>query len=446
MLNLSSIQHKIQDMKPFTKILLVISFISLSAFTACAGDTTQAKKTPGRTAPDDNAGLTLPTGFNAVVVADNLRGARHIVVNANGDVYVKLEKLKDGNGIFRLRDTNGDGKADEQKGFGNYTGTGIAIKNGYLYASSDQDVYRYKLDAKNEVSNPTAPERIITGLWNHHQHSSKSIALDNAGNIYVNIGAPSNACQVQDRTKGSPGQDPCPILDSAGGIWQFKVDQLNQSYAQGTRYCTGIRNIVGLDWNNETNELYAMQHGRDDLHRLFDNMYTEEQSSVLPAEEMLRVKKGSNFGWPYCYYDQFQSKKLLNPEYGGDSKKQDRCANVDQPIYAFPGHLAPNALLFYTGNMFPEKYKNGAFIAFHGSWNRAPKPQAGFFVVFLSFKNGMPDGNWEVFADGFAGSEENRSSGNAKHRPCGLAQAPDGSLYVTDDAGGTVYKIVYKKN
>ena len=433
-------------MKPFTKILFT-ALLGLGAFSACAGDTTQMKKPAGQLLPDvDNAGLKLPAGFGALVVTDKLPRARHIVVNANGDIYVKLERLKDGNGIYRLRDTNGDGKADEMKGFGNFAGTGIAIKDGYLYASSDDDVYRYKLDAKSEVANTSAPEKIIAGLWNHHQHSSKSITLDNAGNIYVNIGAPSNACQVADRTKGSPGQDPCPILDSAGGIWMFKADQLNQGYAQGTRYCTGIRNIVGLDWNNQVNDLYAMQHGRDDLHRLFDNMYTDQQSSVLPAEEMFRVKKGSNFGWPYCYYDQFQSKKILNPEYGGDSKKQGRCENVDQPILAFPGHLAPNALLFYTGNMFPEKYKNGAFIAFHGSWNRAPEPQAGFFVVFVPFKDGMPSGQWEVFADGFAGTEQDRASGNAKHRPTGLAQGPDGSLYVTDDAGGTVYRIVYKKS
>jgi len=433
-------------MKPLTKILFT-ALLGLGAFSACAGDTTQMKKPAGQLLPDvDNAGLKLPAGFGALVVTDKLPRARHIVVNANGDIYVKLERLKDGNGIYRLRDTNGDGKADEMKGFGNFAGTGIAIKDGYLYASSDDDVYRYKLDAKSEVANTSAPEKIIAGLWNHHQHSSKSITLDNAGNIYVNIGAPSNACQVADRTKGSPGQDPCPILDSAGGIWMFKADQLNQGYAQGTRYCTGIRNIVGLDWNNQVNDLYAMQHGRDDLHRLFDNMYTDQQSSVLPAEEMFRVKKGSNFGWPYCYYDQFQSKKILNPEYGGDSKKQGRCENVDQPILAFPGHLAPNALLFYTGNMFPEKYKNGAFIAFHGSWNRAPEPQAGFFVVFVPFKDGMPSGQWEVFADGFAGTEQDRASGNAKHRPTGLAQGPDGSLYVTDDAGGTVYRIVYKKS
>lgn len=390
--------------------------------------------------------LKLPDGFTASVLAENLGRARHLSVHANGDVYVKLERLKDGKGIVRLRDKNNDGQVDDVSSFANYVGTGITIKNGYLYASSNTSIFRYKLNDQNEVANPDQPETIVTGLVDRGQHNSKSIVLDNAGNIYVNIGAPSNACQVQDRTKGSPGQDPCPILENAAGIWMFKADKLNQSYAEGIRYATGIRNVVGLDWNHTTNSLFAMQHGRDNLNSLFPELYTNEQSAELPAEEMLEVKQGSNFGWPYCYYDQFQRKKILAPEYGGDSKKQGRCEGMDQPVYAFPGHLAPNGLLFYTGNQFPEKYKNGAFIAFHGSWNRAPLPQKGFFVAFVPFKDGKPSGDWEIFADGFAGAETIASPGQAKYRPCGLAQGPDGSLYVSDDVKGNIWKITYKKN
>jgi glucose/arabinose dehydrogenase len=107
----------------------------------------------------------------------------------------------------------------------------------------------------NEVTDPDHPEKIVTGLREEKQHESKSIAVDNAGNLYVTIGAPSNACQVMDRTKGSPGQDPCPILQNAGGIWQFKANKLNQSYPEGVRYATGIRNIVGIDWNTKMNQL-----------------------------------------------------------------------------------------------------------------------------------------------------------------------------------------------
>ena len=386
--------------------------------------------------------LTLPAGFSSTMVADSVGNARHLVVNSNGDIYVKLEKLKDNRGIIRLRDTNNDGVADSVTGFGNYGGTGIAIKNGYLYASSDDNIYRYKID-NNDVSS-SSEEMIVEGLLNKREHSAKAITLDNNGFIYVNIGAPSNACQEKNREKGSMGMNPCPILDSAGGIWQFRVDKMNQKYSDGLRYVTGIRNIVGLDWNSSANDLYAVQHGRDDLDRMFPELYTEEQRTELPAEEMFRLKKGADCGWPYCYYDPVQKKKVQGPEYGGDGKKTTGCENKQQPIYAFPAHWAPNALLFYTGTQFPEKYRNGAFIAFHGSWNRAPKPQAGYNVVFLPFKDGMPSGDYEVFADGFAG--DTKSPDGAAHRPCGLAQGPDGSLYISDDQGGTIWKITYKEN
>jgi glucose/arabinose dehydrogenase len=403
---------------------------------------TDTTKVSGRKVPAADAGITVPGGFKAVIFADTVGRSRHLTVDQQGNVFVKLERLKNGNGIVKLQDNNKDGKADKISSFGNFVGTGIAVKNGYLYASSNSKVFRFALDEKGEIKNAAAPELIVTGLWDKGEHESKSIALDNAGNLYVNIGAPSNACQVQNRAKGSPGQDPCPILDSAGGIWQFRADKLNQSYAEGTRYITGTRNVVGLDWNNTENELYLMQHGRDQLNQNWPELYTAEQSAELPAEEMFLAKKGSNFGWPYCYYDQVQKKKILAPEYGGDSKKQGRCEGVDQPIMAFPGHWAPNGLVFYTGNQFPEKYKNGAFIAFHGSWNRAPLKQGGYFVAFVPFANGKPSGDWEVFAEGFAGKDVFNPR-DARTRPCGLAQGPDGSLYISDDVKGTIWKITY---
>ncbi|MEO6719491.1 MAG: PQQ-dependent sugar dehydrogenase [Ferruginibacter sp.] len=413
---------------------LLFGCMFLSMLASHAGDTTKVK-----TRLTDEGGLALPGGFSSIIVTKDLGRARHIVVASNGDIFVKLDKLKAGKGIYRLHDSNGDGKADDITGFGNYIGTGIAIKNGYLYASSNNDVFRYKLDEATGKVDEASEQRIITGLWNRRQHESKSLALDNAGNIYVNIGAPSNACQVKDRTKGSPGMDPCPILDSAGGIWQFKVDQLNQSYAEGIRYATGLRNVVGLDWNTAVNDLYVVQHGRDMLYQFYPEMFDEKAGAENPAEELFRIKKGSDCGWPYCYFDNDKQAKLLNPEYGGDRNKVGRCEDKVKSIVQFPGHLAPNALLFYTGSKFPEKYRNGAFIAFHGSWNRSPLPQAGFFVVFVPFKDGLPSGKWEVFADGFAGANIDR----ATYRPCGLAQAPDGSLYVSDDNNGTVWKISY---
>jgi len=412
---------------------LIKSALVLSLFTYCSG-TTKDKNLPA-------GELTLPQGFSTQTVVESLGSNRHLIVNTNGDIYVRVDKLINGKGILVLR--NKDGKYDVVKSFGNYIGTGIAIKNGYLYASSNEEVFRYKM-TNNEVVDPEHPEKIVTGLWMKNQHESKSIALDNAGNLYVTIGAPSNACQVQDRAKGSPGQDPCPILEKAGGIWQFKANKLNQSYPEGVRYATGIRNIVGIDWNNKENTLYAVQHGRDQLSQFFPDLYNDEQSAELPAEEFFLVKKGSDFGWPYCYYDWMQKKKVQGPEYGGDGKKVGRCADKTQPIMGFPGHWAPNDLLFYTGKMFPAKYQNGAFIAFHGSWNRGNKQQ-GFFVVFVPFKNGKPSGNYEIFADGFAGAATIAGSNQAKYRPCGLAQGPDGALYVSESQKGKIWKVVYGK-
>lgn len=385
--------------------------------------------------------LILPKGFKANIAVDEVGSNRHIGVNANGDIYVKLDRLKGGKGIVVLRDADKDGKYETLKSFGDYAGTGIAIKNGYLYASSNTDVYRYRI-TNNEVSD--SPERIVTGLVSRGTHASKSIAVDNAGNIYVNIGAPSNACQVVDRSEGSPGQDPCPILEKAGGIWQFRIDKKDQSYGQGTRYATGLRNVVGLDWNVQDNNLYAMQHGRDQLNVVKPEIFSDQENAELPAEEFFLIKKGGDYGWPYCYYDGIRKKKVLSPEYGGDGNKQDRCSGKEQPLFAFPAHWAPNAVLFYTGNMFPAKYHNGVFIAFHGSWNRAPMKQGGFNVVFLPFRNGRPTGNYEIFADGFTGTSGPVNGPNqAKYRPCGLAQGPDGSLYISDSKKGRIWKITY---
>jgi glucose/arabinose dehydrogenase len=423
-------------MHRFTIFGALLNGLLLACAGAFAGEDTTKLKTNAATA---DPVITLPSSFSAIKVTSGLGRARHIAIAANGDLFVKLEKLKDGKGIYRLHDSNGDGAADEVTGFGNYTGTGIAIKNGFLYASSNTAVYRYTLDEKTGKADEGTVQTIVSGLMDKRQHESKSITLDNEGNIYVNIGAPSNACQLQDRTKGSPGQDPCPILDSAGGIWQFRADKLNQGYADGVRYATGLRNVVGLDWNNEVNDLYAMQHGRDMLFQFYPEMFTQKEGAENPAEEMFRIKKGADCGWPYCYFDNGKKAKLLNPEYGGDRSKPGRCEDKTKSVVQFPGHLAPNGLLFYTGSKFPARYKNGAFVAFHGSWNRNPEPQAGYFVVFVPFKEGMPSGQWEVFADGFAGADINK----AAYRPCGLAQDKDGSLYVSDDNNGSVWKILY---
>ncbi|MFN4006030.1 MAG: PQQ-dependent sugar dehydrogenase [Chitinophagaceae bacterium] len=439
-------------------------FISVLGLGMCMALQSQACTDSSQATNNSVASITLPQGFSATVFADGFGRARHIAVAPNGNVYIKLERKKDGNTIYFLKDTNNDGVADIVKGLGDATGTGtgIAISNGYLYASSDENVYRYKLNTAFEVENAATPELIVKDLWSRRQHASKSIALDGKGNLFVNIGAPSNSCQERDRSNGSIGMLPCPILDSAGGIWVFKADVKNQSYAQGVRYATGLRNVVGLDWNTQTNSLFVMQHGRDMLYQNWPQFYDATSGANNPAEVMFEVKQGFNGGWPYVYHDYDNKAIMMAPEYGGDGKltyeafvqakgnqalpniaasnaKND--ASVTPPVAYYPAHMAPNALQFIHHKQWPSSYQNGAFIAFHGSWNRSPQPQEGYYVVFQPFKDGKPYGKWEIFADGFAGA--NKSPGKAEHRPCGLALGADGALYITDDVKGTIYRVTY---
>lgn len=399
----------------------------------------------------DNGGLYLPEGFEAVVVVDSVGRGRHLAVRDNGDVYMKLRGPDSlGRGSVALRDTDNDGRADIIQYFGDYADTGhygnaMRIHQGYIYFATAGEVYRTKLNPNTLV--PTDPsECMLVDNYKRGRfsHIAKPIAFDGKGNMYVPFGSPGDACQENDRQPGSPGQMPCPELAEHGGVWKFSDSKPGQRQSDGVRYATGIRSIVGMDWDHKTNALYAMQHGRDDLFRTWPQYFSRWQSALLPSEEFLRVDEGSDAGWPYYYYDHMQGKKLLSPEYGGDGKKEADGARLNQPLIGFPGHFAPNDILFYTGDQFPERYRHGAFIAFHGSTIRAPYPQGGYFVAFVPMKDGKPSGEWEVFADGFAGVDTIVYTSDAKYRPSGLAQGPDGSLYVTESEHGKVWRIMYK--
>lgn len=417
--------------------LISLAFILL-LFAGCA-------KSPEYNSDADNGGLILPEGFSAVIVADSLGPGRHLVVAENGDIYLALRNLENGNGAVALRDTTGDGKADVIRYFGSVSGTGIKIHNGYLYFGSDTAIVRYPFEKEGDLLPSESYEIIAEGFPKDRQHAAKPFEFDGVGNMYVTVGAPSNACMEQMRTKGSPGMDPCPILDWAGGVWQLKEDVLNQDYlGDGNRYSTGIRHAVAISWNSGVDRLYVVQHGRDQLHQFFPDLYTEQDNAELPGEEFLLLSEGADFGWPYCYYDQLEGKKVLAPEYGGDGVLTGRCESKTDPIMAFPGHVAPNDLLFYHGDQFPEEYRGSAFVAFHGSWNRAPLPQEGYYVVNVPFDGELPSGDWRVFADGFSGLDEVKNPGDARRRPTGLAVGPDGSLYVSDSRQGTIWKIVYE--
>jgi glucose/arabinose dehydrogenase len=388
----------------------------------------------------DNAALKLPAGFCATVFADSVTGARHIVVAPNGDVFVATRNGREQRGsIVALRDTTRDGKADMRVKFGENGGNGIFLRGRNLWFATNDAVLRYTLPEGNLLAS-TQVDTIVRGLP-VGGHASKSIAVGRDNDLYVNIGSLSNACQVENRQPRSPGHDPCTELDTRAGIWRFHATRKNQQPDKDKRFASGLRNTNALTFAPD-GRLYGVQHGRDNLG---DNWgYPDEQSAEKPAEILVRIEKGDDYGWPYCYYDQDLKSHVLAPEYGGDGKQVgDRCDDVDEPLFAFPGHWAPNGLVMYDGTAFPERYRGGFFVAFHGSWNRAPLPQAGYNVAFVPVQDGKP-GAHEIFADGFAGSEVQPRE--ADHRPVGVAVGPDGSLFVTDDAGGRIYRIFYRGN
>jgi len=400
----------------------------------------------------NNGGLFLPDGFGAVVVADSIGPSRHIAVKENGDIYVKLKITSDEPGSVALRDEDGDGKADIIQPFGKYVNdgifaTGMRIHNGYLYYSTEKVVYRQKID--NDLV-PTSKQEIVLMDESDQWHIAKPIAFDKEGNMYVPYSAPSNACASFINTSGTSvqqaGQYPCPELVNHGGVWKFKANAINQTQKDGVQIGTGLRSIVAMNFNTSNNTLYAVQHGRDDLHLLWPNLYSAWQNAVTPAEEFFEIKEGNHYGWPYSYFDPLTKQKLQAPEYGGDGKKLATDKSFINPLASFPAHWAPNDLLFYQGDQFPARYKNGAFIAFHGSTNRGPYPQAGYIVAFVPFSNGKPSGAWEVFADGFAGLDTIVNVSDARYRPMGLAEGPDGSLYISDSKKGKIWRILYKED
>lgn len=392
----------------------------------------------------DNGGLTLPSGFCAVVVAKDLGRARHIAVRPNGDIYVAINNGPGDavGGIIALRDTDEDGKADMQQEFGPTGGTGIAWHDGQLYFSPDDRVLRYTFVGDELV--PTGGEAtIVSGLTAGGDHPRKAMAFD-GNDMYVNIASASNSCQEENRADGSPGVDPCPELETRAGIWRFAANTVGQTMASGTRFATELRNTTALAINPADDMLYAVQHGRDQLFDNWGDLFTAQDDALLPAEELFRVESGKAYGWPYCYFDGAQDTKVLAPEYGGDGEEVGRCADREDPIAHYPAHWAPLSMLFYSDDMFPSLYHGGLFIAWHGSrFDATQQPAgAGYNVTFTRWQGGNPVGPFVVFADGFAGG--NATPEGAAHRPVGLALGPDGSLYITDDKAGWVWRVFYR--
>ncbi len=380
----------------------------------------------------DNGGLVVPEGFCATLVASNLGPVRQLAVGPNGDVYAALSgKPGDGTGgVLAFRDRNGDGKPDERATFGPGGGNDVEVHNGYVYFALNDRILRYRLSS-GKLEPDGKEEVLVAGLPGEGSHKAKSLAFGSGDTMYVAIGSATNSCQETDRVPASPGKDPCKELERHAGIWQFSASRPEQRFPDGRRVATGLRNAMAVTTDPGTGALYAGIHGRD---QLSDNWgFADEVNANNPGEELVRIVPGDDYGWPYCYYSNQYKKKVLAPEYGGDGQKVGRCASAKAPLLSFPGHWGPMALAFYTGDAFGPKFRGGLFVAFRGSWNRAPLPQEGYRVSFVPFVNGRPAGAYSTFATDKAGPTSLRATG--------VAVAPDGSLYISADQNGKIWKV-----
>lgn len=381
-------------------------------------------------------GLVAPAGFQVSVFHPGIgTRARHLAVRDNGDVLVAR-----GDGVLvALRDADGDGRAERVEERSLVVTTGVAIHGGMLYYSDDVSVSRLPL---GEGPLPQgAPEVVVSGFPKQGSHAAKTLAFDADGNLYVNVGAPSNACQEESRSPGSPGLRPCPQLVRQAAIWRFPAGATGLQQSDGERFVTGTRNVIAMGWNRSAGALYFAMHGRDQLNTLWPEHFDDEDNAEMPAEEFHRAEQGADYGWPYTFYDPRSGRRLVAPEYGGDGAQEAEPGRFREPLYAFPAHWAPNGLQFYHAELFPAHYRGGVFIAWRGSWNRAPLPQAGYRVTFLPFADGVPAGPAEDFLTGFTGAESIDQPSEAEYRPMGLGVGPDGALYVGDTRQGRIWRV-----
>lgn len=430
------------------------AWVAIAVCSISLGSTNATASTVSAACPGDDSGLTLPPGFCATIFADDIGHARHLAVSSGGVVYVNTwsgvyfgnDTPHDGGFLVALQDTTGNGKADVNQRFGETVqsggkgGSGIGLYHGGLYAEINDKIVRYAL-TPGSILPLDPPQTVVSDLPLDGDHPMHPFTIDAAGRIYIDIGSATNSCQPKNRTLESPGANPCTELLTRGGIWRYDANTTEQKFSPAGRFATGIRNGEGFAID-PAGRMFVTQHGRDQLHSNWPSVYALEQEATLPAEVVLHLVQGGDYGWPECYFDPGLNRLVLAPEYGGDGKRAGVCAEKLAPAAHFPAHWAPDGMAFYDKTQFPARYRRGVFIAFHGSWNRAPYPQRGYNVVYQSLGGDKAAGKCEIFADGFAGAFA--SPDKAAHRPTGIAVGPDGSLYVSDDVRGRIYRIVYR--
>ena len=338
--------------------------------------------------------ISLPPGFRIALYADHVAGARSMTLGEKGTVFVGSR----GTGtVYALRDSDGDFVADKRSivAKGLNMPNGVAFRDGALYVAEISRILRFD-NIENRLDDPPRPVVISDALPNDRRHGWRYIGFGPDGRLYVSVGAPCNVCIPGDGRFGT--------------IMRMRPDGSGLEI-----FAKGIRNSVGFDWQPRTAILYFTDNGRD----MLGNDLPPDELNAAPAKEM-------DFGFPYCH-----GGIIPDPEFG----KRKECTAFAPPVVALGPHVASLGMRFYTGKQFPAEYRDQVFIAEHGSWNRTPP--LGYRISLVRFKEGRPFA-YEIFAEGWL------EGSHAWGRPVDLLQLPDGSLLVSDDKAGALYRIRYQ--
>ena len=343
--------------------------------------------------------LTLPEGFKIETFAEGIDGARSMAMGDDGTLFVGT---RNENTVYALQDLDGDFKADKTVVLDTTleVPNGIAFKDGALYVAEVNRLLRYP-GIEKQLANPPQPEVIYDDYPTEFHHGWKYIAFGPDDKLYVPVGAPCNIC---DSTAADHRYATITRMDPDGGNREI--------------YARGVRNTVGFTWHPETAELWFTDNGRDML-----------GDDVPPCELNRVTEAGQHFGYPFCH-----GVAVKDPEFGDKFP----CSDFVPPVQALGAHVAPLGIRFYTGTMFPEKYKGLAFIAEHGSWNRSAK--VGYRISLIKLEDGAAV-SYETFLDGWLDEEAQEAFG----RPVDLLFLEDGSLLISDDFGDAIYRVTYQE-
>lgn len=344
--------------------------------------------------------ILLPPGFQIEVFADDLPGARSLRLGDKGTVFVGTREV---GSVYALRDEDGDGRAESHHTIarGLDMPNGIAFQDGALYVAEVQRILRYP-DIEVSLSKPPTPQVVRDDLPSKTHHGWRYIGFGPDRKLYLALGAPCNSCRPERFRRGSSELEFASItrMNADGSDWEV--------------IARGVRNSLGFDWDPQSGALWFTDNGRD---------WLGENEPDCELNRLTRV--GEHFGFPWCH-----AGTVSDPEFGSER----RCSEFTAPQASMGPHVAPLGLRFYTGRQFPAEYRGQLFVALHGSWNRSRK--SGYTLNLVRLKDGQVVGH-EVFASGWMVKEKTLG------RPADVLVMPDGSLLVSDDHGGRIWRISY---